>query len=58
MIWYQAVERALGYSSAYKVEVSLEPKKVKRNNDGISRNNRWDLYRDGKRDPDDVAGHR
>jgi hypothetical protein len=56
MIWYQAVQRALGFSSAYKVEVFLEPTKVRRNNDGISRNNRWDLYRDGKRDPDDVAG--
>jgi hypothetical protein len=56
MIWYQAVERALGFSSAYKVEVFLEPTKVRRNNDGISRNNRWDFYRDGKRDPDDVAG--
>jgi hypothetical protein len=51
MVWYQAVELALGVQSAYAVERMLQPENVKQRVDYVVRQGNWDGYRDGRHVP-------
>lgn len=56
-LWFHVVKLVSGLSSAYAVELELEPESVKRTQEGgVSRPRKWDFYENGNRVPKRIKG--